>query len=227
MKEAHGIVVTDVAFVPESRRGRELLAGNEAALLSVAVDSRCKLHLLPSRRGCWVPAAPLPLLQCVGGGSRDHSPRPHPSLLCRLSPHLAAATALRWAHRGHHPAAAACLPGLPVGSQCQDGPPRYPGWPASAHPKQTVKQTRDQPPPRCPRWCSGSRRGAPAQQDCAGCGAGLAAGRGVPTTPPAPLLPLKPESEGSAVPSVPGGAGVAPELLPAGDAASGPSRPAH
>ena len=52
MKEAHGIVVTDVAFVPESRRGRELLAGNEAALLSVAVDSRCKLHLLPSRRRC-------------------------------------------------------------------------------------------------------------------------------------------------------------------------------
>ncbi|NXI48821.1 PREB protein, partial [Chloroceryle aenea] len=50
VKEAHGIVVTDVAFIPESRGGRELLAGNEAALLSVAVDSRCKLHLLPSRR---------------------------------------------------------------------------------------------------------------------------------------------------------------------------------
>lgn len=50
VKEAHGIVVTDVAFVPESQRGRELLAGNEAALLSVAVDSRCKLHLLPGRR---------------------------------------------------------------------------------------------------------------------------------------------------------------------------------
>ncbi|NWQ84489.1 PREB protein, partial [Columbina picui] len=64
VKEAHGIVVTDVAFVPESQRGRELLAGNEAALLSVAVDSRCKLHLLPSRRGCrgtGVPtAAPKP-----------------------------------------------------------------------------------------------------------------------------------------------------------------------
>lgn len=52
MKEAHGIVVTDVAFVPESEHGRELLAGNEAALLSVAVDSRCKLHLLPARRTC-------------------------------------------------------------------------------------------------------------------------------------------------------------------------------
>ncbi|XP_038251916.2 prolactin regulatory element-binding protein isoform X5 [Dermochelys coriacea] len=50
VKEAHGIVVTDVAFLPESQRGRELLVENEAALLSVAVDSRCKLHLLPPRR---------------------------------------------------------------------------------------------------------------------------------------------------------------------------------
>ncbi|NXQ26432.1 PREB protein, partial [Alaudala cheleensis] len=50
VKEAHGIVVTDVAFVPESRPGRELLGDHEAALLSVAVDSRCKLHLLPTRR---------------------------------------------------------------------------------------------------------------------------------------------------------------------------------
>ncbi|KAM6355639.1 guanine nucleotide-exchange factor SEC12 isoform 2-T2 [Podargus strigoides] len=63
VKEAHGIVVTDMAFVPESRGGRELLAGNEAALLSVAVDSRCKLHLLPSRRSLpvW-----LLLLLCAG-----------------------------------------------------------------------------------------------------------------------------------------------------------------
>ncbi|NXT87839.1 PREB protein, partial [Anhinga rufa] len=63
VKEAHGIVVTDVAFVPESQGGRELLAGNEAALLSVAVDSRCKLHLLPSRRSLpvW-----LLLLLCAG-----------------------------------------------------------------------------------------------------------------------------------------------------------------
>ncbi|XP_042659162.1 prolactin regulatory element-binding protein [Tyto alba] len=63
VKEAHGIVVTDVAFLPESRRGRELLAGNEAALLSVAVDSRCKLHLLPTRRSLpvW-----LLLLLCAG-----------------------------------------------------------------------------------------------------------------------------------------------------------------
>lgn len=53
VKEAHGIVVTDLAFVPESRPGRELLGGHEAALLSVAVDSRCKLHLLPVRRTSW------------------------------------------------------------------------------------------------------------------------------------------------------------------------------
>ncbi|XP_030324744.1 prolactin regulatory element-binding protein isoform X3 [Calypte anna] len=50
VREAHGIVVTDMAFIPESRRGRELLGEHEAALLSVAVDSRCKLHLLPRRR---------------------------------------------------------------------------------------------------------------------------------------------------------------------------------
>ncbi|NXY26465.1 PREB protein, partial [Atrichornis clamosus] len=63
VKEAHGIVVTDVAFVPESRPGRELLGDHEAALLSVAVDSRCKLHLLPTRRSLpvW-----LLLLLCAG-----------------------------------------------------------------------------------------------------------------------------------------------------------------
>ncbi|KAM4904016.1 guanine nucleotide-exchange factor SEC12 isoform 4-T4 [Sylvia borin] len=63
VKEAHGIVVTDVAFVPESRPGRELLGGHEAALLSVAVDSRCKVHLLPARRSLpvW-----LLLLLCAG-----------------------------------------------------------------------------------------------------------------------------------------------------------------
>ncbi|NXU76640.1 PREB protein, partial [Oreotrochilus melanogaster] len=63
VREAHGIVVTDVAFIPESRRGRELLGEHEAALLSVAVDSRCKLHLLPRRRSLpvW-----LLLLLCAG-----------------------------------------------------------------------------------------------------------------------------------------------------------------
>uniref|UniRef100_A0A8D2D6K4 Prolactin regulatory element-binding protein n=1 Tax=Sciurus vulgaris TaxID=55149 RepID=A0A8D2D6K4_SCIVU len=63
MREAHGIVVTDVAFLPEKGRGPELLGSHETALFSVAVDSRCQLHLLPSRRS--VPVWLL-LLLCVG-----------------------------------------------------------------------------------------------------------------------------------------------------------------
>ncbi|XP_077008500.1 guanine nucleotide-exchange factor SEC12 [Tamandua tetradactyla] len=63
IKEAHGIVVTDLAFLPEKGRGPELLGPNETALFSVAVDSRCQLHLLPSRRS--VPVWLL-LLLCVG-----------------------------------------------------------------------------------------------------------------------------------------------------------------
>ncbi|KAK1333213.1 hypothetical protein QTO34_006751 [Cnephaeus nilssonii] len=63
VREAHGIVVTDVAFLPEKGRGPELLGSHETALFSVAVDSRCQLHLLPSRRS--VPVWVL-LLLCVG-----------------------------------------------------------------------------------------------------------------------------------------------------------------
>ncbi|XP_045405202.1 prolactin regulatory element-binding protein isoform X1 [Lemur catta] len=63
VREAHGIVVTDVAFLPEKGRGPELLGSHETALFSVAVDSRCQLHLLPSRRS--VPVWLL-LLLCVG-----------------------------------------------------------------------------------------------------------------------------------------------------------------
>lgn len=47
MREAHGIVVTAVSFLPETP---ELLKSNEAALLSVAVDSRCRLHQIACRR---------------------------------------------------------------------------------------------------------------------------------------------------------------------------------
>lgn len=63
MKEAHGIVVTDVAFLPEKGRGPELLGSHETALFSVAVDSRCQLHLLPSRRESlrWGRGTTLPL----------------------------------------------------------------------------------------------------------------------------------------------------------------------
>uniref|UniRef100_A0ABM5F8A5 Guanine nucleotide-exchange factor SEC12 isoform X2 n=1 Tax=Pogona vitticeps TaxID=103695 RepID=A0ABM5F8A5_9SAUR len=60
VREAHGIVVTAVAFLPETP---ELLRDNEAALLSVAVDSRCRLHRIPCRRSfpVW-----LLLLLCAG-----------------------------------------------------------------------------------------------------------------------------------------------------------------
>lgn len=64
VKEAHGIVVTDVAFLPEKGCGPELLGPHETALFSVAVDSRCQLHLLPSRRES--------LLGCVCGGVPLH-----------------------------------------------------------------------------------------------------------------------------------------------------------
>ncbi|KAM4693760.1 guanine nucleotide-exchange factor SEC12 isoform 2-T2 [Discoglossus pictus] len=50
VEEAHGIVVTDLAFLPDTPRGMALRGDNEMALLSVAVDSRCKLHLVPNRR---------------------------------------------------------------------------------------------------------------------------------------------------------------------------------
>ncbi|XP_007532666.1 prolactin regulatory element-binding protein [Erinaceus europaeus] len=64
VREAHGIVVTDVVFLPETKgRGPELLGSNECTLLSVAVDSRCRLHELPSRRS--IPVWLL-LLLCAG-----------------------------------------------------------------------------------------------------------------------------------------------------------------
>ncbi|XP_068135898.1 guanine nucleotide-exchange factor SEC12 isoform X2 [Hyperolius riggenbachi] len=47
--EAHGIVVTDLAFFPDTAQGRALRGDNETAMLSVAVDSRCKLHVVPNR----------------------------------------------------------------------------------------------------------------------------------------------------------------------------------
>ncbi|XP_069786703.1 guanine nucleotide-exchange factor SEC12 [Narcine bancroftii] len=50
MRETHGIVVTDLAFLPDAHGAREVIGENEVALLSVAVDSRCKLHLVPSRQ---------------------------------------------------------------------------------------------------------------------------------------------------------------------------------
>uniref|UniRef100_A0A670I052 Prolactin regulatory element binding n=1 Tax=Podarcis muralis TaxID=64176 RepID=A0A670I052_PODMU len=60
VREAHGIVVTALAFLPDTP---DLLQDNEAALLSVAVDSRCRLHRIPCRRSfpVW-----LVLLLCAG-----------------------------------------------------------------------------------------------------------------------------------------------------------------
>ncbi|XP_074438430.1 guanine nucleotide-exchange factor SEC12 isoform X3 [Larus michahellis] len=68
-------------------------------------------------------------------------------LSIRLPSRLAAAAALRWAHRGRHPAAAARLPWLPLAPQpppARTDPPGLP-LPCLGPPQQTVKQTRDQP----------------------------------------------------------------------------------
>lgn len=228
MKEAHGIVVTDVAFVPESQRGRELLAGNEAALLSVAVDSRCKLHLLPSRRGCRELGCPPPPPNPGEWGPWRHL---HPCVTHRLPPCLAAAAALCRAHRGHHPAAAARLPRLPVAPcsssartaptpgldppapgldppSIRTGPPA-PGQPlrpgCAPAPQQTVKQRAWPCRPAGTRGADGGPGGcvghSPAGLRWLRCGAGP--GEGVlPAFPQ--LLPLNLECEGSAVPSVRG-----------------------
>eukprot|EP00066_Takifugu_rubripes_P003311 XP_003965791.1 PREDICTED: prolactin regulatory element-binding protein isoform X1 [Takifugu rubripes] len=53
VKESHGIVVTDLAFLPDSLNGRNLRGDNETAMLSVAVDSRCQVHAVPD--ASWFP----------------------------------------------------------------------------------------------------------------------------------------------------------------------------
>ncbi|XP_026227728.1 prolactin regulatory element-binding protein isoform X1 [Anabas testudineus] len=50
VQESHGIVVTDLAFLPDSLKGKNIKGNNEAAMLSVAVDSRCQIHAVPNRR---------------------------------------------------------------------------------------------------------------------------------------------------------------------------------
>lgn len=44
VQESHGIVVTDLAFLPHSLKGKNIERNNEIAMLSVAVDSRCQIH---------------------------------------------------------------------------------------------------------------------------------------------------------------------------------------
>lgn len=50
VQESHGIVVTDLAFLPSSMKGKDIKGNNETALLSVAVDSRCQVHAVANRR---------------------------------------------------------------------------------------------------------------------------------------------------------------------------------
>ncbi|XP_016893062.1 guanine nucleotide-exchange factor SEC12 isoform X2 [Cynoglossus semilaevis] len=50
IKESHGIVVTDLAFLPDTLKGKSIKGNNETAMLSVAVDSRCQVHTVSNRR---------------------------------------------------------------------------------------------------------------------------------------------------------------------------------
>ncbi|XP_030249956.1 guanine nucleotide-exchange factor SEC12 [Sparus aurata] len=50
VQESHGIVVTDLAFLPNVLKGKNIKGNNETAMLSVAVDSRCQVHAVPNRR---------------------------------------------------------------------------------------------------------------------------------------------------------------------------------
>lgn len=50
VQESHGIVVTDLAFLPNSLKGKSIKGNNETAMLSVAVDSRVQAHAVPNRR---------------------------------------------------------------------------------------------------------------------------------------------------------------------------------
>ncbi|XP_020308424.1 prolactin regulatory element-binding protein-like isoform X1 [Oncorhynchus kisutch] len=50
VQESHGIVVTDLAFLPDTPKGQSLKGNNEAAMLSVAVDCRCQMHTVRNRR---------------------------------------------------------------------------------------------------------------------------------------------------------------------------------
>lgn len=49
MQESHGIVVTDLAFLPDFLKGKNIKGNNETAMLSVAVDSRCQVHAVPNQ----------------------------------------------------------------------------------------------------------------------------------------------------------------------------------
>ncbi|KAJ7985674.1 hypothetical protein DPEC_G00354510 [Dallia pectoralis] len=50
VQESHGIVVTDLAFLPGILKGHSKTGNYETAMLSVAVDSRCQMHTVRNRR---------------------------------------------------------------------------------------------------------------------------------------------------------------------------------
>ncbi|XP_077383862.1 guanine nucleotide-exchange factor SEC12 [Festucalex cinctus] len=50
VKESHGIVVTDLAFLPDVFKGQNIKGHNETVMFSVAVDSRCQLHAVRNQR---------------------------------------------------------------------------------------------------------------------------------------------------------------------------------
>uniref|UniRef100_A0A8C4QC03 Prolactin regulatory element binding n=1 Tax=Eptatretus burgeri TaxID=7764 RepID=A0A8C4QC03_EPTBU len=49
VRETHGIVVTELGFLPSSTSQKSQKKHLDAELLSVSLDSRCKLHVLPTR----------------------------------------------------------------------------------------------------------------------------------------------------------------------------------
>ncbi|XP_069028131.1 LOW QUALITY PROTEIN: guanine nucleotide-exchange factor SEC12 [Embiotoca jacksoni] len=50
VQESHGIVVTDLSFLPDILKDTDIRGTNETAMLSVAVDSRCQVHTVSSPR---------------------------------------------------------------------------------------------------------------------------------------------------------------------------------
>ncbi|XP_016403910.1 prolactin regulatory element-binding protein-like [Sinocyclocheilus rhinocerous] len=50
IQESHGIVVTDLTFLPDAPKSKAVKGNNEVVMLSVAVDSRCQVHAVSNRR---------------------------------------------------------------------------------------------------------------------------------------------------------------------------------
>lgn len=50
IQESHGIVVTDLTFLPDAPKTKAVKGDNEVVMLSVAVDSRCQVHAVSNHR---------------------------------------------------------------------------------------------------------------------------------------------------------------------------------